>query len=240
MDLKFALRSLRKNPGFTLLAIVVMALGIGANTAVFSVVNAVLLKPLAYRNPDRIVTLSSLWRKSGGHGRVSAPDFHDWHDQSTAFAAMAYYADDSTSVMSGASAEYAHAAAVTPEFFQVFAVEPVAGRLFSAEELKRGARQLCVLAEPLWGECQRAGASGALVRRQFHYRRGAAAAVPLPERNRYLASGECGVFRNNIAFRAQLQRGRAAEAGRQPGAGAGADDRHRRAPGAAVQRQQRG
>ena len=78
MDLKFALRSLRKNPGFTLLAVVVMALGIGANTAVFSVVNAVLLKPLAYRDPDRIVTLSTLWRKSGGHGQVSAPDFHDW------------------------------------------------------------------------------------------------------------------------------------------------------------------
>src|ERR1035441_5728007 len=78
-------------------------------------------KPLAYRDPDRIVTLSSLWRKSGGHGQVSAPDFHDWHDQSTAFAAMAYYEDDSTAVMSGASAQYAHVAEVTPEFFQVFA-----------------------------------------------------------------------------------------------------------------------
>jgi putative ABC transport system permease protein len=150
MDLKFALRSLRKNPGFTLLAVVVMALGIGANTAVFSVVNAVLLKPLAYRDPDRIVTLSSLWRKSGGHGLVSAPDFHDWHDQSTAFAAMAYYQDDSTSVMSGASAEYAHVAAVTPELFQVFAVEPVAGRLFSAEELKPGGAGAVVIGYSYW------------------------------------------------------------------------------------------
>src|ERR1035438_8099149 len=116
MDLKFALRSLRKNPGFTLLAVVVMALGIGANTAVFSVVNAVLLKPLAYRDPDRIVTLSTLWRKSGGHGQVSAPDFHDWHDQSTAFEAMAYYQDDSTAVMSGASAQDPHAAAGTGRY----------------------------------------------------------------------------------------------------------------------------
>ena len=65
MDLKYALRSLLKNPGFTALAVIVMALGIGANTAVFSVVNAVLLRPLAYKNPDRIVTISPLWKKTG-------------------------------------------------------------------------------------------------------------------------------------------------------------------------------
>ena len=88
MDLKYALRSLLKNPGFTVLAVVVMALGIGANTAVFSVVNAVLLRPLAYRNPERIVSLSPLWKKSGRSGGTSsAPDFHDWHDQSAAFDA---------------------------------------------------------------------------------------------------------------------------------------------------------
>jgi predicted permease len=150
MDLKFALRSLRKNPGFTLLAIVVMALGIGANTAVFSVVNAVLLKPLAYRDPDRIVTLSTLWRKSGGHGTVSAPDYHDWHDQSTAFAAMAYYADDSTAVSTGASAEYAHIAVVTPEFFRVFGVDPVVGRLFSPEEQKPGGAGAVVVSYAYW------------------------------------------------------------------------------------------
>src|SRR5580700_9999912 len=150
MDLKFALRSLRKNPGFTLLAVVIMALGIGANTAVFSVVNAVLLKPLAYSHPDRIVTLASLWRKSGGHGQVSAPDFHDWHDQSTAFAAMAYYNHDSTAVMSGSSAQYAHVAEVTPEFFQVFGVEPAAGRLFSPEELKPGGAGAVVISYAYW------------------------------------------------------------------------------------------
>jgi predicted permease len=150
MDLKFALRSLRKNLGFTILAVVVMALGIGANTAVFSVVNAVLLKPLAFRDPDRIVTLASLWRKSGSQGQVSAPDFHDWHDQSTAFAAMAYYDDDSTSVVSGSSAEYAHVAEVTPEFFAVFGVEPAAGRLFSPEELKRGGASAVLISYSYW------------------------------------------------------------------------------------------
>jgi hypothetical protein len=78
MDIKFALRSLRKNPGFTVLAVLVMALGIGANTAVFSVVNTVLLKPLAYHDPDRIVTLANYWKQNGTIGTtVSEPDFHD-------------------------------------------------------------------------------------------------------------------------------------------------------------------
>ncbi len=138
MDFRYALRSLRKDPGFTVLAVLVMALGIGANTAVFSVVNAVLLKPLAFKDPGRIVTLSSLWKTSGRRGTVSAPDFHDWHDQSASFAAMAYYDDDTTAVTVHSVAEYTPAAAVTPEFFDVFAVQPVIGREFSAEERKNG------------------------------------------------------------------------------------------------------
>ena len=150
MDLKFALRSLFKNPGFTLLAVAVMALGIGANTAVFSVVNSVLLKPLAYRDADRIVTLSSLWRKSGSHGQVSGPDYHDWHDQSTAFSAMAYYDNEETSVMIGSSAEYAAVALVSPEFFQVFSMEPAVGRLFSGEESKAGGAPAAVISHSYW------------------------------------------------------------------------------------------
>ena len=150
MDLKFALRSLQKNPGFTVLAILVMALGIGANTAVFSVVNTVLLKPLAYRDPDRIVTVSSLWKKSGAHGQASAPDFHDWHDQSTAFSAMAYYANWETAVKAGAAAEYTGVATVTPEFFRVFSVEPVAGRLFTPEEQKPGGGGAVIISQSYW------------------------------------------------------------------------------------------
>lgn len=150
MDLKFALRSLLKNPGFTLLAVLVMALGIGANTAVFSVVNTVLLKPLAYFHPDRIVTLSSLWRKSGGHGQVSAPDYHDWQRQSSAFAAMAYYQNDETSVTAGSTAEYGRIAMVTPEFFRVFGTEPVLGRTFTTEEQKKGGAAAVVISHSFW------------------------------------------------------------------------------------------
>jgi len=124
-----------------MLAVVVMALGIGANTAVFSVVNAVLLRPLPYKNPERIVTVANLWKKTGRIGQTSsAPDFHDWHDQSTAFEAMADYAGWSTAVMVGnGAAEYAEAAQVSPEFFRVFGAEPVSGRLFTSEEWTKGA-----------------------------------------------------------------------------------------------------
>ena len=150
MDLKYALRSLRKNPGFTALAVIVMALGIGANTAVFSVVNAVLLRPLAYKNPERIVTLSPLWKKSGSSGGTSsAPDFHDWHDQSTAFEAMAYYQNGPTAVIAGSAAEYAGVASVTQEFFTIFGAEPIAGRLFTAEEWKNGGA--AVIGQTYWG-----------------------------------------------------------------------------------------
>src|SRR3954449_2246754 len=101
MDFRYALRSLGKNPGFTILAVLVMGLGIGANTAVFSIVNSVLLKPLDYRDPDRIVTLRTHWKDKGNGLQASAPDFHDWHDQSTAFAAMAYYTAQETAVSAG-------------------------------------------------------------------------------------------------------------------------------------------
>src|SRR5215471_14290751 len=115
-DLRYALRSLRRSPGFATLAVLIMALGIGANTAVFSVVNTVLLKPLSYRNPDRIVTLegsrtegaslTALWKQ------VSILDFQDWHGQNASFEAMAYYASRETSVMPGSGAEYAQATRV--------------------------------------------------------------------------------------------------------------------------------
>jgi hypothetical protein len=92
-DLRYGLRTLRRSPGFASLAVLTMGLGIGANTAVFSVVNAALLKPLPYREADRIVTLSrSLIKGEPSDSlmkQVSIPDFRDWHDQSSSFEAMA-------------------------------------------------------------------------------------------------------------------------------------------------------
>src|ERR1700730_7189942 len=116
----------------------VMALGSGANTAVFSVVNAVLLKPLAYHDPDRIVALTGTVSeaRSALYRQISVVDFQDWHDQSSSFEAMAYYVARETSVMSGPAAEYAQVSSVSPEFFRVFAVDPLVGRLFTVEETK--------------------------------------------------------------------------------------------------------
>jgi putative ABC transport system permease protein len=154
-DLRYAIRMLYKNPDFTAAAVLTLTLGIGANTAVFSVVNTVLLKPLAYRDPDRIVTLSSVWDKTKDTAAslgspVSVPDFQDWHDQSTAFEAMAYYAGRQTSVMVGPEAEYGRATRITPEFFQVFGVAPIVGRLFTPEEETPGSGGAAVISHSFW------------------------------------------------------------------------------------------
>jgi predicted permease len=142
-DFRYALRVLRRSPGFALLCTGIMAVGIGANTAVFSVVNAVLLKPLPYREPRRIVTLSNVVKTPVALNalakQISVPDFQDWHDQSTVFEAMAYYGTPRVSVTVGTSAEYARLTRVTREFFRVFDVQPVAGRPFTADEEKVGA-----------------------------------------------------------------------------------------------------
>lgn len=158
-DLRYAGRFLRRSPGFAALAVLMMALGIGANTAVFSVVNAVLLRPLAYRDPDRIVTLSGARTDAAAGARrppqdqigpVSGPDFLDWHDRSSSFEAMAYYRTRETSVMRGSTAEYAQATTVSAEFLSVFAVEPLVGRFPTAEEVEQGSSQTLMISHHYW------------------------------------------------------------------------------------------
>lgn len=156
-DLKYASRSLRRSPGFAALAVLIMALGIGANTAVFSVVNAVLLKPLAYRDPDRIVILSTrviAGAATAGQGpideQVSIPNFQDWHDQSSSFEAMSYYGSREVPVTAGATAEYARGTMVGLEFFRVFAVEPFIGRFFTADEMKPGSGGAAIISYAYW------------------------------------------------------------------------------------------
>lgn len=149
-DLRYAIRRLRKNPGFALFTVLVMTLGIGANTAVFSVVNAVLLKPLAYRDPGRIVTLTANWSGNAESKEVALPDFEDWQRQSTAFSAMAYYRSSDAAAKTGSSAEYVHVARVSEEFFQVLGLAPVIGRLFTSEEQKTGDSTAALISYSYW------------------------------------------------------------------------------------------
>jgi putative ABC transport system permease protein len=154
-DLRYALRMLRRSPGIAALVVAVMALGIGANTAVFSVINAVLLKPLAYHHPDRIVTLTNPLTSGEQTSPlavklVSIPNFQDWRDRGSSFEAMAFYYAWENPVMAGPTAEYAQVAKVSPEFFRVFDVKPILGRFFSDEEAKPGSNGALMISYRYW------------------------------------------------------------------------------------------
>ncbi|HZT78508.1 MAG TPA: ABC transporter permease [Vicinamibacterales bacterium] len=136
-DLRYGVRSLLRQPTFSALAILTLALGIGANAAMFSIVDAVLLRPLPYAHADRIVSLANFWTTRGVTGSVSAPDFHDWQRSSASYDAMAYYAftsDDGVGVGANGVVDYARVTLVTPAFFDVFERRPIAGRALSAAD----------------------------------------------------------------------------------------------------------
>jgi len=150
-DLRFALRSLVRQPAFAITAITTLALGIGATTAIFTVVNAVLLRPLSFDEPDRLVAVTNLWAKTGRRSStVSAPDFHDWQAQSRSFQGMAYYTGWETSVTVGTTADYANVYRVTPLFFDVLRMRTAVGRLPTAEEQKPGGPLTAVISDAFW------------------------------------------------------------------------------------------
>jgi putative ABC transport system permease protein len=147
-DLAYAWRALRRVPGFTALAVFVMALGIGANTAVFSVVNAVLLKPLPYPDADRIVTLFSDYGLES-YDQVTIADFRDWREQTNSFEAMAVYRFLDLPVTAGATAEYARAAIVDVDFLRVFGVQPIVGRGFTQDDVTSD-EVVALISYPYW------------------------------------------------------------------------------------------
>jgi putative ABC transport system permease protein len=151
-DVRYAFRLLVRQPGFTFITVAVLALGIGATTAIFSVVDAVLLRPLTYAHADRLVSLSNLWKRDGGgvRGTVSAPDFHDWHDQASSFDGMAAYFGGQTSVTIGAAADYVSVIRVTPEFFSVLSARAELGRLLSESEQQTGGALAVVVSHAFW------------------------------------------------------------------------------------------
>ncbi len=137
-DMRYATRSLIKSPGFALGAGAVLALAIGATTAIFSVVNTVLLQPLAYPDADRLVSIETLWLDTGRSSQnVSGTDFLDWQAQSDVFEQMAvmYAGGDDEAVMVGDRAMFANAKYVSAEFFPVFGQTAAAGRLLHADDV---------------------------------------------------------------------------------------------------------
>ncbi len=148
-DLRFGLRMLLKNPGFTFIAALTLALGIGANTAIFSVVNAVLLRPLPYLEPERLVTLSH-YRPREGVSVATGGDFLRWRDQSKVFERIAAYRFDTADLTGSGEPERLDAALVSTDMFATLGVAPALGRAFTPEEDTDGGPPVVILSDRLW------------------------------------------------------------------------------------------
>ena len=150
-DMRYALRMLRKNPGFTSVAVLTLALGIGANTAIFSVVYAVLLKPLPYPQPEQLVTVFETQPQEGIMGNGSSyPNFAELRAGNHIFSEMAGYQQHQLTLTDRGEPTVVNTAVVTPELFSVLGVKAIAGRTFLPEEGKPGAPAVVILSENLW------------------------------------------------------------------------------------------
>jgi putative ABC transport system permease protein len=147
-DIHHGIRLLRRTPGFTVLAAGVLALGIGAMSAMFSVVDAVLLRPLPFHEPSKLVML---WEKAPGNdrNRVSPLNFLDWHDQNRVFSSMAAVAGGDRTLQTKNGPEYLTGQSVTSEFFQLLEVQPIVGREFTTED-DRARTDVVVIGEGFW------------------------------------------------------------------------------------------
>ena len=148
-DIRFGIRMLLKNPGTTAIAVFTLALAIGANTAIFSVVNAVLLRPLPYQNPERLV---ALWAKVPEHGRwrTTPANFFDWKKQNTVFEDMAAFGQWTMTLTGAGEPEQLLGARVGSGYFSVVGVAPVLGRAFTNEEYEPGKGQVVILGHAFW------------------------------------------------------------------------------------------
>jgi putative ABC transport system permease protein len=149
-DIRYAFRQLRKSPGFTLVAVLTLALGIGANSAIFSVVNHVLLRPLPYPHPERLVYLNEVI--NGTDTSIALPDYVDWRNDSKSFEhlAMSRLESRNLSGIPGREPERISVAYVTANFFNVIGLPPQIGRTFTEDEDRPGAPSLAVISDRLW------------------------------------------------------------------------------------------
>jgi predicted permease len=148
-DVRYGLRVLAKNPGFTAIAILTLALGIGANTALFSVVNGVLLNPLPFPNSDELVavyTKSPTFQESS----IAYPNFLDWQKDNHSFAALSAFRSDDYNMVGAGEPERVHIHMISAEFFPALGLQPVLGRTFRPEEDQAGAGPVTILGDGLW------------------------------------------------------------------------------------------
>lgn len=152
-ELQFAFRRLRRAPGFTLMAVLTLGTAIGACTAIYSIVYAILLKPLPYPHPEQIVQLRQVNAAGRSQQNFSDPNFEDVRDQTNSFQAMAEFSQrGASSVVVNDTAVRALVAKVSHEFFDVFGAEPIIGRPFSAEESREGGAPVAIVGEGFWRE----------------------------------------------------------------------------------------
>ncbi|HKF51349.1 MAG TPA: ABC transporter permease [Candidatus Acidoferrales bacterium] len=148
-DLRYAARMLAKSPGFTAVAILTLALGIGATTAIFSVVNGVLLNPLSYPHPNQLVEIAE-HDPPFSESSLSYPNFLDWERGNHSFQALAAYRQNDASLTGSGEPQYVKVTQVSAAFFPMLGVKPVIGRHFTAAEDNRGAAYVVMLSESLW------------------------------------------------------------------------------------------
>ncbi len=151
-DLRFAIRQLRKSPGFALTTILTLALGIGATTAMFSLINSVLLRPLPFPEPDRLMMIAPLEQSAvrpGIPSSISYPDFFDWRSRQRSFDAIASYHRESHTLTGSGQPQELESQTVSSEFFRVLGASPSLGRGFVADDEKKGTR-VAVLSHQLW------------------------------------------------------------------------------------------
>src|ERR1700704_3106790 len=148
-DLSYGLRSLLKHPGFTAIAVITLALGIGANTAIFSVINALLLKPLPYRNPDQLVWVGEITPQQKSEV-IPGAHFLEWSEQSRTLEKIAVYNDDNLTLTGSGEPERFDCGKVSAGFFSLLGVQPLLGRDFRAEEDRPGGDRVVVISNSLW------------------------------------------------------------------------------------------
>jgi predicted permease len=148
-DIRYGLRVLTNNPGFTGVVVLTLALGIGANTALFSIINGVLLKPLPFEQPDRLVALYSRTPEFT-HSSISYLNFLDWRRDNHSFSALAAFRQENFNLTGMGNAERLRANMVSATFFPILGVKPVAGRIFTEQEDQVGAAPVALISEGLW------------------------------------------------------------------------------------------